>query len=373
MKLKNILKTTALMAAAVTVLASCIKSNGDSYAGFGGVRLSATAYANNTRGYMQFLSYGDWHMQVRSGSDWLRPDTLQGKGMFIYTIPVYFTPNTTGKVRSAQIYIEDINNTSANVTFPMGQWATRSDGSMGGAPLVKGIKGSDGSEISLSYDSNARPIELIINKGGQQLRRLDYVWGDTLLTVRRPDRKNLVGTITNGFLPVLLKSETLTAGQTSTDSVGYFSNDMLAGAASTALNFEERLDNRSEYISQAVRYDNQKITNPDSIAHIDTLSYTHKYADGNVVKVAMKLSYDGRIDNRNQSVDANQLLLGVSECNPYLLTGLFRSVRSSLLISKAATAAGNYTMEATLNADKSFNTVTVTDPKGGKVVYTFKY
>ena len=93
---------------------------------------------------------------------------------------------------------------------------------------------------------------------------------------------------------------------------------------------------------------------------------------GLVVREDMKPTYSQN-SNRCQSVDVNQLLLGVEECNPYQLIALFRDARCSYIIAEAATANGKYVVETTLNADKSVNTMTVTDKDGGKVKYTFIY
>lgn len=363
--MKRLIRILAVSAVVVTALTSCLKNEGNSYAGFSTIVSSGTAYANTTRGYLQFMSYGDWRMTVRSGSDWLRPDTLKGMGMAIYTIPVRYSVNTTGASRVASLYLEDIATTDANVSFQMGQYATRGDGSLGTAPLVKTITGDDDSKITIDYDEASRPTKLTMVKGDSTYRKMFFNWGDTLLTVSNNGRA-LTGKIGVAYQP-----QQLTSGL---DTVGYFMRGSLVGANDVAFNVEEHINNSSEYSAQALLFENQKsdMNNPDGDFKVDSLRYLHHYANGTQLKEFLRLSY-GEQSNKYQSVDANQLLMGIEECNPYLLVGLFRQARSGKLVTEAKASDGSYVVTATLNSDKSVNTLTVKDKKGDKRVYTFGY
>lgn len=351
----------------LSLLTSCL-SEGNSMAGFSAVKHNATAYANTYSGYVQFMSYGNWRIDMHSGGDWLKLDTLRGVGMAIYTIPVRYQKNTTGAVRTANMYLYDTDESDANTSFSMSQYATRGDGSMGSAPLVKTITGDDGSTISISYDSDCRPTRLSIKKGELMLRSLTFIWGDTTVTVNN----SLNSTITIGYQPKFLSS--------STDTVQCYISSMVSQKSTFGYTFEERRDLSSEYTGAAMLFENaHPITyvsgvdyNPDGDWEVDSLRYLHHRSDNTEFRQYAKIAYNG-IDNRYQSVDVNQLVFGVEECNPYLLLGLFRSARSTKIFSTATTDGGTYTFTTTLNADKSVNTLAVTDTAGNTVTYTFEY
>lgn len=356
--MKALLKQMLVAASVAPMMMSCLSNEGNSYAGFTSVEISSTAYANTTVGYLSFMSYGDWTLTLRSGSDWLAPSLTQGNGMAIYSMPVTFAMNTTGEGRTAELYLEDTSG-DANMSFGMGQYATRGDGSYGYAPLVKSISGSDGSEIQIDYDSHCRPTKLIIKKGDTTYRDMAFTWGDSTLTVGE-----LQASLGSGFQPGELTSET--------DTVGLFSQSFYPTGANQVFSFIERKNLSAEYAVQSILMLDQTLTDPDGDRQIDSLRYLHHYSDGSEVREYMKLSY-GDCDNRQQSVDANQLIFGVEECNPYLLVGLYRYARSTKMISTAATDSGDFTMAATLNSDKSVSTLTVTDKSGQKTTYAFAY
>jgi hypothetical protein len=89
----------------------------------------------------------------------------------------------------------------------------------------------------------------------------------------------------------------------------------------------------------------------------------------------LELTY-GQMDNRCQSIDANQLVRGVEECDPYLLASLFRYTRSTSILTKAKGKKGDdeveYNVITQLNANKSINTMTVSDGVQN-ITYTFNY
>lgn len=356
--MKGLTKKLLVAALVAPLLSSCFDNEGNSYAGFSQVQTSATAYANNTVGRLAFMSYGDWTLTLTSGSDWLTPKTTKGQGMAIYSIAVDIKMNTTGSARTARLYLEDTSG-DANMSFGMGQYATRGDGSMGSAPLVSTITGDDGSLVDISYDNLCRPTAVSIKKGETLYRNLTLQWADSTLTVG-----GMSASLNSGYQPSALTSQT--------DTVGLFSQSYLPTGENQAFNFIESKNNGSEYAAQGILMIGQSLTDPDGDRQIDSLRYIHHYANGTTVREFMKLSY-AATDNRYQSVDANQLLLGAEECNPYLLLGLFRSARSTKMISSAATSDGTFKVETTLNSDKSINTMTVTDKQGNKTTYTFAY
>ena len=77
-------------------------------------------------------------------------------------------------------------------------------------------------------------------------------------------------------------------------------------------------------------------------------------------------------DNRRQSVDVNQLLLGVEECDPYLLLSLYRYCRNTSIVSRARGSKDDISVEAELNSDQSVSRLTVANGKE-TIVYTFEY
>ena len=107
---------------------------------------------------------------------------------------------------------------------------------------------------------------------------------------------------------------------------------------------------------------------PDSIHNVDTIYY---YKDGEFER-KLGMTYNSALDNRYQSVDVNQLLLGVEECNPYLLASLFRYTRNTYIISEAKNDEEQITVYTALNNDKSVSALRVT--RGSETItYTFNY
>ncbi len=347
---------------AVAVMAVAVVSCGpvsDKYAGFTGASYTPTAYANTNHGYIAFASYGRWGIEKSAASDWCTIKVTGGSGMTYNYIPIFYTLNTTGSARQCQITARDVDEGSAYVSFPITQYATRGDGSLGTAPLVSGIKGDDGSEITIAYDTLCRPTSVRIANGETVYRNMPIVWGDTTVTIAGTDVKFSVG-----YQPNNITSET--------DTVGYF-NDYESNTL-WSFTFQDHRPNENYYGHGFLfTKDLDKVSNPDTDTRCpDSLRYLHHYSDGTVVKDSLRMSYSST-DNRRQSVDANQLLFGAKECSPYLLLGLFRHARATKVVSEATGSDGKYTVETTLNADKSINTMTVTDKRGGKVTYTFSY
>lgn len=320
------------------------------------------AYANTPQGYIRLACTNDWSMDITNGATWLVPDISQGKGGYLYTIPVKYSVNNTHEARTASFHCQATNNSDVKWEFVMLQYATRGDGSYGDAPLVSSIVGSDGSSITLQYDNASRPTHLVMKHGETTLRDMTFAWTDSLLTIN----SSLTGAISTAYQPekgLISNTDTVLYTNYSADYQKNFS-----------FNVE---DHRSgEYSGQglyfAKQYDNFGF--PDNSRLADSLKYYHKYADGHAFQESVGLKYSD-YDNRMQSVDVNQLLFGISECSPYQLVGLFRRGRSTQIVSEAQSVlnGGTYRVSTQLNADKSVKELTVTDRQGSQVVYSFSY
>lgn len=361
------IKDLVLALLAVAMLSSCM-SDGNSYAGFFGVNANGgrPVYANTAYAFLTFGSYGAWHIDQESGADWCKLDLMQGNGGAFYSIPARFTLNTTGESRVARFVVRDNSNgDDAYGTFYFSQYATRGDGSLGNASLVTGISGDDGSAIKIEYDTLCRPTLLVMEKNGEQLRRLTIGYHISDSTVSVSDGSStLTGVYDLGYQTDRLQSDR--------DTVGYYEQSIFAGDAD-AFNVEEHKWG-GEYTVQALLYTNGSLRdgNPDGEYVADSLRYQRGNAEGIVYREMLKLSYSDN-SNRCQSVDVNQLLLGIEECNPYQLVAMFRDARNSKIISEASAADGKFVVETTLNSDKSVSTMTVTNKQGAKVKYTFTY
>lgn len=364
---KNIFRTMFAGAAVLALTTSCLDGD-NSMHGFPELATSGVAYANTEVGYVAFVAYGDWKMTQKEGEDWCKPGLMKGYGNSFNTIKIDLEPNTTGKYRTAQFVLDDVDG-EAYRAFSLGQYATRGDGSLGTAPAVKTITGDDGSHIELVYDDLNRPVRVIIKKNNTELQNMNILFStkDTLLTVYTGSGA-LTGAYNQGYQTLQLTSER--------DTVGYLVNGMMQYGRTYNFKYSK---NSGEYMVQALKQ-KENVLNPDNDLEFDSLRYQHKLPGGELKKEYMKLTYSD-VSNRNQSVDVNQLLLGIEECNPYALVSLLSgfstssrlTTRSSKIISEASTESGKFTVNTTLNADKSVNTLAVTDKGGSTVTYTFGY
>ncbi len=361
------LRKLLVAAAALPLLVACDPA-GDTYAGIlgGNANNNTAAYANTAYAYVGFGSYGSWHIEAGAGSEWCSFAATSGRGGMFYTIPVRLSANTTGSARSSLFTVrDDEDGGDVYWSFRLWQHATRGDGSLGSSPLVSAITGDDGSSISLRYDTLSRPTMLLIEKAGATISRLEITYGVKDSSIAVTDgRTTLRGTCDQGYQPERIASQT--------DTVGYYQQLMLPGSYE-AFNVERHAAG-GEVMAQALLYTNGSFRTGEADGEYtaDSLSWLHRRADGTQRLERLKLSYSEN-SNRCQTVDVNQLLLGVEECNPYQLIALFRDARGSKIISEAAATDGKYTVATTLNADKSVNTMTVTDKDGARVTYTFDY
>lgn len=360
-------KKTYLLAvmAMVMLLASCWED--DSYqAGFPELSTkSSYYYANNTHDTLYVTGYGAWQITAQESNGWCNFNQTSGKGMISYSIGVNFSENTTGKARYAYFDIFDVAHPDTRCTFVQRQLATRGDGALGNAAMVKAIKGSDGSNITFTYDTYRRPLSLLMQKDGTTLKDLVFTYSDVdgKLTVNSRGVV-LTGTYGNSYQPQDLKGngDTITVAEQS-----YF--NMMTSAY--AFNFVESF--AMGYQAYGYLMLNTP-AHPDSMYVADSLRYQSLDGKtGNIVREYMGLKYSS-IDNRCQSVDVNQLLLGVEQCNPYLLLSLCRMARSSRIVSDATFTKNedNISVLAQLNADKSVQKLIVTR-HGASITYEFEY
>lgn len=373
------LKHLIAAAALLPMLTACIDGETEN-AGFSRVA-TTMPYANNTDGAIMFATYGNWHITQNSGNDWCHLQTMEGQANMIYQIPFTIGQNTTGAAREANFTLQDNGNGDVKVNFIVPQHATRGDGTLGNAATVKRIEGSDGSLITADYDSQYRPTALTMEKNGTLVRSLEISYSDnadstiTVFAKRAtlPNGTTLTAKYGTGYQPTTLTSDT--------DTVGYYDQGYIGGSA-TVFNVEEHFQG-GEYTVQALKLTNKPDKElsfaADGTHNADSLRYRHKYADGNIVEAMLELHYSKR-DNRRQSLDINQLLLGIEECNPYTLVSLYKFARNSSVISEAKSKELLLTVETTENADGSINTMTVTrtplegdDRTPSSVTYTFGY
>jgi hypothetical protein len=113
---------------------------------------------------------------------------------------------------------------------------------------------------------------------------------------------------------------------------------------------------------------------PDSLHNADSLRYQHKLNRPEATTTDfLKLVYSPK-DNRCQSVDANQLLLGLDNCEPLQLISLFPYTRSTSIVQRAESAKGNIDVTTELNADRSVSRMTVNDRRSNtETIYNFIY
>ena len=350
--------------ATLMLMASCLGDSDQYNAGitFGHpTYLNNGVYANTTGDSVLMFSYGDWGVKL-SDASWVHMSSTNGIGNAVYRIPVTFDQNTTGKSRQCMVRFYDINHTDVISTFYYIQYATRGDGSLGNAPAVKKITGSDGSKFEFDYDQLFRPVNVEMSKNGTQLRSLTLTYNDkdSSLIVYDGTEKYMC-TYSPDYQPYSLKS--------STDTIGYYNmvlNNYYPPIKIIAFSYEHHKGGK--VASAATYYLNGRSLAADSIHVADSV---YQYANGEIIeKVMPKYS---NVDNRCQTVDVNQLVEGIDNCDPYLLMSLFRYARHTSVLSELTSSKRHQTVEVQLNADKSISRMTVSTTGGDTVVYNFEY
>ena len=124
-----------------------------------------------------------------------------------------------------------------------------------------------------------------------------------------------------------------------------------------------------------------KDLSPDSLHTADSLVYLCRWnvppagsttvPEQTVERYKMEYS---QIDNRYQTVDVNQLLLGMENCEPLQLLSMFRLCRSTSIVKRATSGSDVIDVTTELNADHSVKRMVVKDSrKGSEVTYDFEY
>lgn len=372
------MKSFRIIMASVAVLmmtASCLDSKDAYNAGFvfrKPVYVVNAYFANNLVDTISFISYGKWAVNRDITANWCSINTLSGHGNTYYSFPVTFTQNTTGEGRAAKFTFSDTDHPGdASATIAYWQYATRGDGTMGSAPDVKAIVGSDGSRFELTYDAQHRPLSLSIAKEGVQLRSLKITYHDADSTLTVLDgSKTLTSKFANDYQPKRL----IGGGDTICYASQFYSNGFPI-SAENAFNLEHYTSNGNNSY-YAFLLGGQSLQ-PDSLHTADSLRIARRI-DGQMNVRKYKLDYSAN-DNRYQTVDANQLVFGTEQCDPYQLLSLFRYCRSSRIVSEVSDGTVSLQVESQLNADRSVRQLTVRTVSGGVAVpdipltYTFEY
>ena len=363
---------SALAAAVLTT--ACLSSEDPYYAGFQFVKPSyvrTAVFANTTTDSLVMLSQGSWQITADTrDAGWCTIDGMRGVGNAIYALGVHFGQNTTGSSRLAQFTVTDVNHPDdAHASWQYLQYATRGDGSLGSAALVKTIKSSDDWEVSVSYDDKCRPVQVEVKnpEGSKDQYSIAYDEVSARLTVSNGS-STLTGGMDNGY-----QTERLVGtGDTIGYSAQYYSNGVQMPANSAFNYVASRLKRKQAYAYLI----GGKSLEPDSLHTADSLIYLSNWnlQSGTPKTVEhYRLEYGG-MDNRCQSVDVNQLLLGMEACEPLQLVSMFRLCRSTSIVTRATADNGTIDVATELNADRSVRRMVVRDSRRGtEVTYDFEY
>jgi hypothetical protein len=400
--MKSIRNFLILCVVASTV-SSCLSDGEDSYyAGFVVEKPTSSycaTYANNTIDSLVFVSYGDWKLEHEDTSTWCTIATTSGSGYVVSRQQIKMEQNTSGLSRATIYKLVDVNHSDkASSQIMVSQFATRGDGSLGNAPLVKGVTGSDGSSITATYDTYERPLSLNMSTSdGTFSRELTFSYDDydSLITVNVKKRvdtyKDTTYTLTNQVLKgkeaiigepnslytitpgALVKSVdgTAVSNKTVSDSVYYsafYSNYM---AISFSYAFKLIHTSGAVNYAQAI-YLNDQNCSADNEHKADSVGITRLYPDATSFTDIYKATYSTN-SNRTSSFDVNQLVEGIKDCDPYFLLSMFRYARNSYIMSEALGKKTTKTISVELNTDKSVKSMTVVDSKTGSVTYQFTY
>lgn len=412
----KIIKTIFAAMAAVALVASCEKQEPSSFYSIQ-VALPHTGnypigykYANEYSDSLKFLSYSPWKIEQTEGDEGFVTINGQtsGKGNMIVSYGVTLSENTTGKSRFATYQIVDSEDASrAKATLRYVQFATRQDGALGNAAEVKNISGSDGSNIDITYDNRHRPLSISMSAGDMK-REITFAYDDYENTVTATQSKyefsyadtlftynnvKLNGSYEDCFLPnvnsyiyqprllMTLNSSETALVNTFNDTRNYikqtmayqaFSNNGIEYSFANGFMVKNSIGNK---FAQAigVYYNSKSNLDVDNIYKADSIGVERVYSDNKHKSEMYKLSFSN-ISNRMTTVDANQLMEGVANCDPYLLLSFYKLARQSYVFAKAEGRKGaRYTFDTKANADGSIKTLAVTDINGNKITYTFSY
>ncbi|MBQ8462774.1 MAG: hypothetical protein IJ544_01495 [Prevotella sp.] len=369
----KICKFSTIMMMSLCLMATSCLDDKDSYSsGFTVLSTkSQVLYANSTADSLFVFSYGPWKLQPQAGSEWCSVGITEGMGGALYSIALSLDQNTTGEVRRAPFYIYDTDHTETNVSFQLKQSATRGDGSLGSAALVRSVESTDGYVATIDYDQKARPVSYTLTGNGIN-DRLTVAYNDaaSLMTVTYNGHA-MSGDTDNGYQPTHLEGATDTVAY----QAQYYPNGIPV-ASNYAFNFVSRTASRGlqaySYLLSSARHPDGQSLGVDSLHVADSIRYVRQKSNEDVRLVEMLAPTYSQQDNRCQSIDVNQLLLGFAECHPMQLLSLFRYTRSTSIVAEAKSANGDIRVTTTLNSDKSVSTMTV-ERNGQSVTYTFNY
>lgn len=412
----KIIKTIFAAMAAVALVASCEEQEPSSFYSIQ-VILPSTgnypigySYANESSDSLKFVSYSPWKIEQTAGDEGFVTinGKTSGKGNVLVSYGVTLSENTTGKSRFATYQIVDSEDASrAKATLRYVQFATRQDGALGNAAEVKNISGSDGSNIDITYDNRHRPLSISMSAGDMK-REITFAYDDNDNTVTATQSKyefsyadtlftynnvKLNGSYLDRFLPnvnsyIYQPRMLMTLDSNEASLVNTF-NDTRSNTKQT-MAYQAFSNNGYEYsfangfmvknsignkFAQAIGiyYNGKSKLDVDSIYKADSIGVERVYSDNKHKSEMYKLSFSN-ISNRMTTVDANQLMEGVANCDPYLLLSFYKLARQSYVFAKAEGKKGaRYTFDTKANADGSIKTLAVTDANGNKTTYTFSY
>ena len=373
MKTFNVIANSAKMVLAATTvtvaLTSCLGEADNSYAY---VQQSTLCYANSKAFNVAFQISSNWQLSKGSDADWITLDPFYsfGKGPSMGSIPVLVSPNATGKARVATMNITGADGKS-NLAQVL-QYATKGDGSLYNARNVMSIEGSDGSKIELGYDPETRvPYYCKITKNDKVLDKIivDYLprYSDTTRVMRMSVNDIPFTTkVDYGYQPfkALVSDE-------NKESVDYTIN---SSYSQITVKRNDGMDNANIQTFNTSGWITSGWLHADTISSFTRMIIGYKY-EGKNVEESLDLKHTERISNRNQSIDANQLIFGVERMNPFIFLGFYRYARCPFVFESAESVDKKYTyaVSCTLNTDKSINTLTVGREDGSSVTYTFEY
>lgn len=368
--MNNICKSLLLAAVAGALATSCMKDEDPYRAGFQFAYAGTAVYANTTADSLVFVSYGPWKITPETPeATWVQLHDLTGRANTYNRLTVAYEQNTTGAARTARFSIADTDHPDdAHASWTYTQTATRGDGSLGHAALVKTISSSDGYLATISYDSQARPVryELKNAAGATSVLTASYNNTEGIVTMTWGE-----GTV-RGLMDIGYQAPELIGEQ---DTLGYrtqyYSQYAMTADMTQAFNFVSY--RRNSYQLYGLLLGGQPLA-ADSLHRADSLRYIHRLRTGqDFCNEAFQLRYSAK-DNRHQSVDVNQLMLGFGECHPMLLLSMFRYVRSTSILAGATSRQRSISIDTELNADQSVSRMRVTDDRlGTTVTYTFGY
>lgn len=369
-------------------------------------------YANQTQDSLVFYSNRPWEITTYTGDDsWIDiHGERSGKAYTTSHYGVTFTPNHTGKARYTAFRITDSEKPDkAYASFAYQQYATHIDGSLGNAPLVKSVTGSDGSRIDMTYDDDARPTTLSMNKGGtERLLQLSYddrertvqvvetsqfVYRDTTYLINNAilegeyQQLSFAGVDNNFYDPYCLMGmnthNTITMRQIVDGDIkrtvnanhvaeyrAFYMNEVYPVTFENAFKV---LDQCGDFYTQYGIYYNGNGSLVIDDSHVaDSMAVYRHYPDNRNVYETYQLSYSN-VGNCATNIDVNHLIEGVENSNPFMLLSMFKMARFTQVISEAKGRYNSYRVETTTNSDSSIKTMTVHDQMGNAVIYNFAY